>query len=65
MSGRKVTTTVYITEDQDRRLKLLSQATTVSMAQYIREGIELVLERYAEQVPRQLGLALGDEDTAS
>ena len=64
MSGRKVATTVYITEDQDRRLKLLSQATTVSMAQYIREGIELVLERYAEQVPRQLGLALGDEEAA-
>jgi predicted DNA-binding protein len=62
MSGRKVATTVYITEDQDRRLKLLSQATNVSMAQYIREGIELILERHAEQVPRQLGLALGDDE---
>jgi predicted DNA-binding protein len=61
MSGRKVATTIYITQEQDQRLKLLSQATGVSMAQYIRDGIELVLVHHADRLPKQLGLLLGDE----
>ena len=62
MSNRKVATTVYITMDQDRKLKLLSQALGVSMAQYIREGIDLVLERYQDRIPRQLGLGFSEPD---
>jgi predicted DNA-binding protein len=61
MSGRKVATTIYITQEQDQRLKLLSQATGVSMAQYIRDGIELVLVHHGDRLPKQLGLLLGDE----
>lgn len=60
MGERKVTTTIYITAEQDRQLKLLSQATGVPVARYIREGIDLVLERHKERIPRQLGL-LGDD----
>jgi predicted DNA-binding protein len=60
MTSRKVTTTIYITADQDRQLKLLSEATGTSMAQYIREGIDLVLERHKDQIPRQLGLDIGE-----
>ncbi len=62
MSNRKVATTVYITSDQDRKLKLLSQASDVSMAQYIREGIDLVLKQYKDRIPRQLGLGFSETE---
>lgn len=55
-SNRKVATTIYITVEQDRQLKLLSQATGIPMAQFIREGIDAMLERYKDRVPTQLGL---------
>lgn len=61
MAGRKVATTVYITADQDRKLKLLSQATGTPVAQYIRDGIDLVLHQNRDRMPRQLGLGLADE----
>ena len=64
MAGKKVATTIYITVEQDRGLKLLSQATKVSMAQYIREGIDLVLEQHSTQVPHQLALGFQDEESA-
>ena len=60
-SNRKVATTIYITQEQDQKLKLLSEATGASMAQYIREGIDLVLEKHADRLPRQLGFLLGDD----
>ena len=63
MAGKKVATTIYITVEQDRRLKLLSQATKVSMAQYIRDGIDLVLEQNSRQLPHQLGLGLQDDES--
>lgn len=62
MARRKVATTIYITVEQDRQLKLLSSATGTSMAQFIREGIDLVLEKYADRLPRQLGLGIGTEE---
>ncbi len=62
MAGRKVATTIYITVEQDQQLKLLSQSTGTSMAQYIREGIDLVLDQHRGRLPHQLGLSLGDEE---
>ncbi len=59
MSRRKVTTTIYITADQDKQLKLLSQATGMPMAELIRQGIDHVLERYKDRLPTQLGLFPG------
>ncbi len=56
MTRRKVATTIYITADQDRQLKLLSQATGMPMAELIRQGIDYVLERYKDRLPTQLGL---------
>lgn len=44
--GRKIITTVYITEEQDRALKEFHIKTKVPVAHYIREGIDLVLEKY-------------------
>ena len=62
MAGKKVATTIYITVEQDRQLKLLSSMTGVSMAQYIRDGIDSVLAANSTQMPQQLGLGLGVED---
>ncbi len=53
---KKISTTVYITQEQSERLKLLHKKTKVPVAEYIREGIDLVLARYAEQLPGQQDL---------
>ena len=44
--GKKIITTVYITEEQDLALKELNTKYKVPVAQYVREGIDLVLEKY-------------------
>ena len=51
MPRKKVSTTVYIEADQAARLKLLGDATRVPVAAYIREGINLVLEKYKQHLP--------------
>lgn len=56
MSRRKVATTVYITRDQDQALKVLAERTGVAVAQYIREGIDLVLRKHQADMPQQLRL---------
>jgi predicted DNA-binding protein len=56
MARKKISTTVYITPDQNERLKLLHDRTKVPVAEYIRQGIDLVLERYRESLPGQLSL---------
>ncbi len=63
MSRKKICTTVYITYEQDKSLKSLHDRTQVAVAAYIREGIDMVLEKYKEQIPGQLELPFlfGDE----
>ena len=56
MSRKKISTTVYITPEQDARLKVLHGRTKVPVAEYIRQGIDLVLDRYKDQMPGQVGL---------
>lgn len=56
MGRRKVATTVYITGEQAELLKLLSAHTGRPVAEYIREGIDLVLERHEGELPKQLSL---------
>ncbi len=46
---KKVSTTVYLTPEQNERLKALTAKTRVVTAEYIREGVELVLAKYEEQ----------------
>jgi len=53
---KKISTTVYITQEQSEQLKLLHKKTKVPVAEYIREGIDLVLARYAEKLPGQQDL---------
>ncbi|MCX6111901.1 MAG: ribbon-helix-helix domain-containing protein [Proteobacteria bacterium] len=52
--AKKVTTTVYITEEQNIKLKELHNKTKVPVAEYIREGINLVLERYKNEISGQM-----------
>lgn len=53
MARKKISTTIYITPEQNEQLKLLNQKTKVPVAEYIRQGIDLVLEKYKEQLPGQ------------
>ena len=56
MSRKKISTTIYITPEQNELLHLLHARTKVPVAVYIREGIDLVLKRYEDQLPGQRSL---------
>ena len=56
MPRKKVSTTIYIEPEQLDLLKLLNERTKVPMAEYIREGIDLVLQKHADKLPGQLPL---------
>jgi hypothetical protein len=56
MSRKKISTTVYITPEQDARLKQLHDKTKVPVAEYIRQGIDLVLDKYRDALPGQPSL---------
>lgn len=56
MPEKKVSTTVYITRTQADRLKQLHARTKVPIAEYIREGIDMVLKTHADKLPGQLTL---------
>ena len=56
MARRKIPTTVYITVQQEQELKALHARTKVPVAEYIRQGIDLILERNADKLPGQLTL---------
>ena len=64
MPRRKVSTTIYVTPEQDERLKLLHERTKVPVAVYIREGIDLVLRQYASLLPGQLPLVSSSSEGA-
>jgi hypothetical protein len=62
MSRKKISTTVYVTPEQDDLLKQLHARTKVPIAVYIREGIDLVLSNYAHLLPGQLPLTTAQEE---
>ena len=53
MPRKKLSTTIYITPEQSELLKQLNQKTKVPVAEYIRQGIDLVREKYRSQLPGQ------------
>jgi hypothetical protein len=53
MGRKKISTTIYITPEQDEKLKLLNRKTKVPVAEYIRQGIDLILERHKDLLPGQ------------
>lgn len=56
MARKKISTTVYITQEQSEKLKLLHEKTKVPVSEFIREGIDLVLEKHKQLLPGQLSL---------
>ena len=54
MARKKISTTIYITPEQNELLKLLNQKTKVPVAEYIRQGIDMVLEKYKGSLPGQV-----------
>ena len=54
--SRKITTTVYITEEQQRLLKTLNTRSKVPIAEYIRQGIDLILHENKDLLPGQMEL---------
>jgi predicted DNA-binding protein len=65
MSRKKISTTIYITPEQNELLHLLHARTKVPVAVYIREGIDLVLKRYEDQLPGQRSLEAVSKDAAT
>lgn len=57
---KKIITTVYLTPEQKEKLKLLSLKTKKPLSEYIREGIDLVLEKNKDKLPGQLSLIEGE-----
>jgi len=53
MARKKISTTVYITPEQNALLKQLHARTKVPVAEYIRQGIDMVLMKYQEHLPGQ------------
>jgi len=58
MARNKISTTVYITPEQNELLKALHDRTKVPVAEYIRQGIDLMLEREKHNLPGQQQLLL-------
>lgn len=54
MPRKKISTTIYITPEQNDLLKLLNTKTKVPVAEFIRQGIDLVLDKYKHMLPGQL-----------
>ena len=61
MARKKISTTVYITPEQDADLKALHNKTKIPVAEFIRQGIDLVLEQYKSHLPGQITL-FGDPE---
>ncbi|MDE0118719.1 MAG: ribbon-helix-helix domain-containing protein [Bdellovibrionales bacterium] len=60
---RKITTTIYLTEEQQTLLKELSQRSKVPIAEYIRQGVDLILKKHARYLPGQLSFTLDKNNT--
>lgn len=53
MARNKVSTTIYVTPEQSQMLKALHRKTKVPVAEYIRQGIDLILEKHRDHFPGQ------------
>ena len=62
MARNKIPTTVYLTEEQHSLLRLLHERTKVPMAEFIREGIDLVLKKHKKELPGQISFVEEEEN---
>jgi hypothetical protein len=59
MARKKISTTVYLNEEQLTALKELHNRTRVPIAEYIRMGIDMILDKHLEKLPGQTSLFEG------
>lgn len=50
MTQKKVARTIYIKDEQLDALKKLSEKTKVPQSVYVREALDMLLEKYSEQL---------------
>jgi len=50
LSQRKVARTIYIKDEQMEALKRLSEKTKVPQSVYVREALDMLLEKYSQQL---------------
>ena len=50
MGQTKIARTIYINNDQVDALKRLSEKTKVPQSVYVREALDMLLEKYSEQL---------------
>ena len=56
MSKKKLATTIYITEKQQAQLKELNDRLKVPVSELIRQGIDLIVRKYDENLSGQISL---------
>ena len=56
MSKKKIASTIYITEKQQDQLKELNDRLKVPMSELIRQGIDLIIKKYDENLSDQISL---------
>jgi predicted DNA-binding protein len=50
LAQKKVARTIYINDEQLEALKRLSEKTKVPQSVYVREALDMLLEKYSEQL---------------
>jgi predicted DNA-binding protein len=50
LAQKKVARTIYIKDEQKEALKRLSEKTKVPQSVYVREALDMLLEKYSEQL---------------
>jgi len=50
LAQKKVARTIYINDGQMEALKRLSEKTKVPQSVYVREALDMLLEKYSEQL---------------
>ena len=52
---KKVARTIYIEDEQMEALKRLSEKTKVPQSVYVREALDMLLEKYSQQLKFEFG----------
>jgi predicted DNA-binding protein len=50
MAERKISTALYLTPEQHEAMKLLSGHTKVPMAVYLRDAVDMVIQKHAPEI---------------
>jgi predicted DNA-binding protein len=50
LAQKKIARTIYIKDEQVEALKRLSEKTKVPQSVYVREALDMLLEKYSEQL---------------